>query len=159
MADRDVFGAEREEIVASPRKSANASSATRRGPSMITPSFGDVVALARLVEPDTHGPIRAGILEDLVRLVPAGLRPVRFPVAADEEAADSETKKHDDDHQPDPPVHVDGLPRSAVDLNRTAVPYATISVMLAPISDESKRMETIPSAPTILAFSISRSSA
>jgi hypothetical protein len=87
--------------------------------------FGDVMTGAGVIDPDPHGPIGARILEDFVRLPPAGPWPIRLPAAADEEAGHAEGDKHHDDQYVYTSMHVSAL-RDQVSCglaaSRTAVP-------------------------------------
>src|SRR6185437_252522 len=84
--------------------------------------LGHVMALPVFVQPHTHRPIRAGVFEDLVRPLPAGLRPFGLAVTANEEASDREADEYDHDHDPDPALHAADPPPTEGEPNRTAVP-------------------------------------
>lgn len=102
---------------------------------------GNVVTFALLVQPHAHDAIGGGVIEDLFGAAPTGLGLVVLAVATNKQA-DQEADNDDRDDDENDEAHC-----GYCFLNVTAVPYATISVSDCPTSDESKRNETMASAP------------
>src|SRR5487761_1327491 len=96
---------------------------------------------------------RRGVLEDLVRGLEVPLPVTAVPAVPDEVADDREDNHEGKKDNLQSEVHV--ALRSTI----AAVPYATTSVIVLPISEESKRIITTAFAPMARAFSTMRSTA